>query len=373
MEGEKTIMMNKKCKSVFGFKVFFLFAVLLIISLKGTPVWADSVLTITLNANGGVFPANNFYGERTVRTEDIKLDSSGKNIYSINLGTNGKPEWKGKTLIGWSRNANATNAEYTWQLLEVITSDYYEDPENRKTMPLDGSVTYLYAVWTDTYYITLDANGGDFGTSKDRYGKVTPIETLALEFWYDNGHRCYNSSKPNAIKRNSDEVHKGWSSNKNAVRPEYSTWFDGLVLNSSTPKTLYAIYGKENDKSSDYQDADSAEATDNKKGSASEKGSSKNPLTVKVKTVVVKASKLKKKTQKIATKKAFTIKKAEGGITFKKLSGNKKISINSKTKKITLKKGLKKGTYKVKVKVTAAGNSKYKAGSKTVTLKIKVK
>ena len=39
--------------------------------------------------------------------------------------------------------------------------------------------------------------------------------------------------------------------------------------------------------------------------------------------------------------------------------------------KVTVKKGLKKGTYKVKVK--AAGNKNYKAATKTVTFKIKVK
>jgi hypothetical protein len=41
---------------------------------------------------------------------------------------------------------------------------------------------------------------------------------------------------------------------------------------------------------------------------------------------------------------------------------------------VTVKKGLKKGTYKVRVKVRAAGNSNYKASAwKTVTFRIKVK
>ena len=41
---------------------------------------------------------------------------------------------------------------------------------------------------------------------------------------------------------------------------------------------------------------------------------------------------------------------------------------------MTVKKGLKKGTYKVKVKVKALGNSIYKASSvKTVTFVVKVK
>lgn len=51
----------------------------------------------------------------------------------------------------------------------------------------------------------------------------------------------------------------------------------------------------------------------------------------------------------------------------------KKLSVNSKGK-VTLKKGkYAKKTYTVAVKVSAAGNDKYKSGSKTVKVKVKVK
>ena len=98
-----------------------------------------------------------------------------------------------------------------------------------------------------------------------------------------------------------------------------------------------------------------------------------NPLKVTVKKLTLKYKTLKKKKLILKKAKAFTIKNAQGKVTFKKISGNKKITINKKTGRITVKKGLKKGTYRLKVKVIAAGNSKYKAGSKTITLKIKVK
>lgn len=97
-----------------------------------------------------------------------------------------------------------------------------------------------------------------------------------------------------------------------------------------------------------------------------------NTLTVKAKKPTVKLAKLKKKNQTIARKKAVTVSKAQGKVTYKKASGNKKITV-SKAGKITVKKGLKKGTYKVKIKITAAGNATYKAATKTVTVKIKVK
>ena len=95
-----------------------------------------------------------------------------------------------------------------------------------------------------------------------------------------------------------------------------------------------------------------------------------NPMTVKGRTVTAKAK--QKTTFKVA--KVLTIKKAKGTKVYKKLSGSSKVSINSRTGKLTVKKGLKKGkTYKIKVRVTAKGNTAYKAGSKTVTVKIKVK
>lgn len=97
-----------------------------------------------------------------------------------------------------------------------------------------------------------------------------------------------------------------------------------------------------------------------------------NTLVVKAKKPTVKYSKVKKKTQIITVKKAFAVSKAKGKVTFKKTSGNRKISINS-AGKITIKKGLKKGKYKVKVKVTAAGNKIYKALTKSVKLTITVK
>ena len=99
-----------------------------------------------------------------------------------------------------------------------------------------------------------------------------------------------------------------------------------------------------------------------------------NPLKVKAKTVKVKFSKLKKKAQKLkVTKVVKFTKKGQGTLTYKKVKGNKKITINKKNGKVTIKKGLKKGTYKVKIKIKAKGNVNYKASSyKTVTFKIKV-
>ena len=99
-----------------------------------------------------------------------------------------------------------------------------------------------------------------------------------------------------------------------------------------------------------------------------------NPLNVKGKTASVKYKKLKKKAQQLAASKVIKFtKKGQGKITYKEQSGSKKITVDKKTGKVTVKKGLKKGTYKVKVKVKAAGNKNYKSATKAVTFTVKVK
>ena len=100
-----------------------------------------------------------------------------------------------------------------------------------------------------------------------------------------------------------------------------------------------------------------------------------NPLKISAKSATVKYSKVKNAAQNLTVTKVITFtKKGQGTMSYTKASGNSKITINKKTGKVTVKKGLKKGTYKVKVKVKAAGNSNYKVSAvKTVTFKIIVK
>ena len=99
-----------------------------------------------------------------------------------------------------------------------------------------------------------------------------------------------------------------------------------------------------------------------------------NPLKIKGKTATVKYSILKIKNQTLKVSSVIsTTKKGKGTLTYTKASGNKNITVNKKTGKVTIKKGLKKGTYKVKVKVRAAGTKNYKPVTRTVTFTIRVK
>ena len=99
-----------------------------------------------------------------------------------------------------------------------------------------------------------------------------------------------------------------------------------------------------------------------------------NTMSVKVSKKKVKVGKLKKKAQKLSPIK---VRNARGTVSFKVAGGSKKsrgvLKLNKKSGKITVKKKTKKGTYKIKVRVTAAGTAEYKAASKTVTVTVRVK
>ncbi|MBQ9062154.1 MAG: cadherin repeat domain-containing protein [Eubacterium sp.] len=104
-----------------------------------------------------------------------------------------------------------------------------------------------------------------------------------------------------------------------------------------------------------------------------------NLLKISSKKVTVKYNKLKGKNQKLAVSKLIKFKnKGQGTLKYKlasvsKAKFKKYFKVNSKTGKLTIKKGLKKGTYKVKIKVSAAGDVNYKPLTKSVTVKIMVK
>ncbi|MBE6046265.1 MAG: hypothetical protein E7221_06150 [Clostridiales bacterium] len=93
-------------------------------------------------------------------------------------------------------------------------------------------------------------------------------------------------------------------------------------------------------------------------------------LTMSAAQKTVKFKKLKKKAQ---TTSKVAVTGAKTKVTYAKVGGSKKLSINKTTGKITVKKKTKKGTYKITVRATAAKTTNYKAATVTKTIKVKVK
>ena len=90
---------------------------------------------------------------------------------------------------------------------------------------------------------------------------------------------------------------------------------------------------------------------------------SKAKKTVKYKTV-------RKKTVRTSKVKVTGVKTP---VTYKKIGGSKKLTIDKTSGKIKVKKKTRKGTYKIKIKVTAKEGADYKAASKKATVTVRVK
>ena len=99
-----------------------------------------------------------------------------------------------------------------------------------------------------------------------------------------------------------------------------------------------------------------------------------NPMKVKATAKTVKVKTLKKKALTVVPLKVTS---AKGKVTYKVIGGNAKskkaLKLNAKTGKVTVKKKTKKGKYQIKVRVTAAGATAFKALSKTVTVTVNAK
>ena len=98
-----------------------------------------------------------------------------------------------------------------------------------------------------------------------------------------------------------------------------------------------------------------------------------NPMTVSANTVDLSIEDVETTDAEIAVSDALNISKAKGTVTYKKTIGSEGVSVDPSTGRITLDKGLPAGTYKVEIKVSDSGNSKYKSGSRLVIVTIKVK
>ena len=98
-----------------------------------------------------------------------------------------------------------------------------------------------------------------------------------------------------------------------------------------------------------------------------------NPMTVKGSTKTVSYAKLKKGALAVSGAIVFT-KAARGKVTYAKVSSGSsaRLTINKNTGAIKVKKGTPRGTYKIKVKVSAAGNASYKSSTRFVTVAVKV-
>ena len=205
--------------------------------------------------------------------------------------------------------------------------------------------------------------------------KVTIAGTVeTIGYWAFNN--CTNLERielPEGVTSLSGGVFYGCTGLKSVTIPGSVTSIGDNVFNGCTSLTEVTYTGTKEK----WDSISIGSGNESLTGAAMHFAKSDNTLSVKGKTATVKYKKLRKKKQTLTAGKVISFtNRGQGTLTYVKVSGNKKISINSKTGAVTIKKkGLKKKkTYTVKVRVMAAGDSNYNASTwNYVTFKIKVK
>ncbi len=298
-----------------------------------------------------------------------------------------KSEWRVQQSDSWDSSIIDANMDYLWANLQDGDSLTILGDENS---PVFGDLK----IENKLSNLTLDAvTSGIILYAQQNISEIYVINgtTASLNGSYDSVY-VYDNSACNVNNDVKKLIISGNTSMKMSVTALGKVDFCQIhnrgnvlcAMYNVAPGTLRVVDGENKTRSdnySPYSDERRDEPYDEPYiapapavGSSSASDKSANTLKLKGKTAAVKYSKLKKKSQKLSVSKYIKfISKGQGKLTYFKVKGNKKFSINKNSGKLTVKKGLIKDTYKIKIKVRAAGNAKYKAASKTVTAKIKIK
>lgn len=275
----------------------------------------------------------------------------------------GKTDFYSRTDVNPHSGSYCLASDFYWELAKTQTheiGDYYLGeilvPGTKKAV--DSSVTM---------YQEVDLSPLPSGTKLTLSGYVVKEADISLTF-YDAGRNQIGSTSAKL-----DEV-ENW---------EKRTVTTTIPANARYARVnlIAAYHGAEGGYGDPLGEYTRGAFDDISLKAVAQKAANPLKVTTKKRSYTVKYSKLKKskKTIKGTAVYKFT-KKGQGKITYK-LSSAKKgkksykryFTVNGKNGNITLRKGLKGGKYTVVVKVKAAGNNRYKAGSKNVKVTVKVK
>jgi subtilisin family serine protease len=195
---------------------------------------------------------------------------------------------------------------------------------------------------------------------------IVPIEEEDDFFWFFSASASKNSFLANDVT--SDEINTFTISLDNG-EPKPKT--DSAADTATEPNA---------DKPTEATQATQATAakpvSKTVKPAVKAKAKKTNPIKVKAKSKAIKAAKLAAKNTKL---KLLTVKNAKGKLSYKLMKKGtskklyKSIKLNKKGVLILKKAAYAKKTYKVRIRVTAAGNKAYNAKKLTKTVKIKIK
>ena len=336
--------------------------------------------------------------ENTVRTAQYTITKNEDGSFTVAVTDFGKNMRAFETL-----DASAyTKASYkaAKDLYDTLDGTIDEDITEEQIKAFNDAVTALQPVATETSINALKSaitaakkvKAADYTAASYKTYKaaITAAETvLNGEDFSDTevtaATKALTDAKAKLVKLKTQSITVSVKNTKNVVSKKYGDKAFSLGAKAKTTLT--------------YKSSNTKIATVDRKGKVIIKAAGTVKITINAKaTSTYKAATAKVLTIKIA-KKAPTIKtkigtknlsyntlkkraqvftlgtsvNSKGTLTYKKLSGSRAVSVNSKTGKLTVKKGLRKGTYRIKVQIKSAAKGNYTAGSRTVTVTVRVK
>ena len=336
--------------------------------------------------------------ENTVRAAQYTITKNEDGSFTVAVTDFGKNMRAFEALDAFAY----TKASYkaAKDLYDTLDGTVDEDITEEQIKAFNDAVTALQPVATETSINALQSaitaakklKAADYTAASYKTYKaaITAAETvLNGEDLSDTevtaATKALTDAKAKLVKLKTQTITVSVKNTKNVVSRKYGD--EAFSLGAKAKTTLT------------YKSSNTKIATVDSKGKVTIKAAGTVKITINAKaTSTYKAATAKVLTIKIA-KKAPTIKtkigtknlsynalkkkaqvftlgtsvNSKGTLTYKKLSGSSAVSVNSKTGKLTVKKGLKKGTYRVKVQIKSAAKGNYTAGSRTVTVTVRVK
>lgn len=362
----------------------------------------DSSWTITANDYNGNPVDGKALLEGSTRTSQYVINQTGDHTFTVTVNDLGKAMRAFETLDAsqYTKASYAAAKAIYDQIDGSADEDIQGDVVAQKAKELNDAVAALQAPASEESKTALQSaitaakklKAADYTAASYKTYKaaITAAETvLNGEDFSDTevtaATKALTDAKVKLVKLKTQSITVSVKNTKNVVSKKYGDKAFSLGAKAKTTLT--------------YKSSNTKIATVDSKGKVTIKAAGTVKITINAKaTSTYKAATAKVLTIKIA-KKAPTIKtkigtknlsynalkkkaqvftlgtsvNSKGTLTYKKLSGSSAVSVNSKTGKLTVKKGLKKGTYRVKVQIKSAAKGNYTAGSRTVTVTVRVK
>ena len=362
----------------------------------------DSSWTIAANDYNGNPVDGKALLEGSTRTSQYVINQTGDHTFTVTVNDLGKAMRAFEALDAsqYTKASYAAAKAIYDQIDGSADEDIQGDVVAQKAKELNDAVAALQAPASEESKTALQSaitaakklKAADYTAASYKTYKaaITAAETvLNGEDLSDTevtaATKALTDAKAKLVKLKTQSITVSVKNTKNVVSKKYGDKAFSLGAKAKTTLT--------------YKSSNTKIATVDSKGKVTIKAAGTVKITINAKaTSTYKAAKAKVLTIKIA-KKAPTIKtkigtknlsynalkkraqvfilgtsvNSKGTLTYKKLSGSSAVSVNSKTGKLTVKKGLKKGTYRVKVQIKSAAKGNYTAGSRTVTVTVRVK